>query len=110
MILAYFFLLLDGTWATVSCWAPESGIPYTESVAALNNISEADTETAVEQFWRNEVLHASGGIEEIGEVQWDLCICLIVAWALVYGFIWIGLHNSGKVRTCTRCTRISNKT
>ena len=100
-ILAYFFLLLDGTWATVSCWAPESGIPYTESVAALNNISEADTETAVEQFWKNEVLHASGGIEEIGEVQWDLFICLVVAWALVYGFIWKGLHNSGKVRSVT---------
>ena len=43
---------LDGTWATVACWTPESGIPFPESVAAMHNISEADSETAVEQFWR----------------------------------------------------------
>ena len=47
----------------------------------------------------NEVLHASGGIEEVGDVQLDLLACLIVAWALVYVFIWKGLHNSGKVGT-----------
>ena len=47
---------LFGTWATVSCWAPESGIPYKESVAAMNNISEADTETAVEQIWRYDTV------------------------------------------------------
>ena len=98
MTLSFFVCSLDGSWATVSCWAPESGIPYKDSLAAMHNISEADTETAVEQFWKNEVLHASGGIEDVGEIQWDLFICLIVAWALVYGFIWKGLHNSGKVR------------
>jgi len=89
----------NGTWATLACWSPESGIPYPLSVPALHNISEADSETAVEQFWSNEVLHASGGIEEVGEVQLDLLLCLIVAWALVYAFIWKGLHNSGKVGT-----------
>jgi len=87
----------NGTWATTACWNPESGIPYPESMPAMHNISEADSETAVEQFWSNEVLHISGGIEEVGEVQWDLFACLILAWALVYGFIWKGLHNSGKL-------------
>ena len=53
-----------------------------------------------EIFCSNEVLHVSGGIEEVGEVQWDLFVCLIVAWILVYGFIWKGLHNSGKVGKC----------
>ena len=32
-------------------------------------------------------------------IQWDLLGCLIVAWLVVYGVIWKGLHNSGKVRT-----------
>ena len=110
-------IVLDGTWATAACWTPESGIPYKESIAALNNISEVDTETPVEQFWRyvlsclaaskypprNEVLHASEGIEEVGPIQADLFGCLIVAWALVYGFIWKGLHNSGKVYDAILC-------
>merc|ERR1712142_666936 len=91
----------NGTWATAACWTPESGIPYKESLAAFHNISEEDTETSVEQFWRNEVLHQSGGIEEVGAIQWDLFGCLIVAWALVYVFIWRGLHNSGKVGDTT---------
>jgi len=45
-------IYLDGSWATVSCWSPESGIPYAESLAAFHNISEEDTETSVEQFWK----------------------------------------------------------
>jgi len=86
----------NGSWATVSCWSPESGIPYAESLAAFHNISEEDTETSVEQFWKNKVLHQSTGIEDVGSIQWDLFGCLIIAWALVYVFIWRGLHNSGK--------------
>ena len=94
---------LDNTWATAACWNPESGIPYPESMPAKHNISEEESETAVEQFWSNEVLHISGGIEEVGEVQWDLFACLILAWALVYVFIWKGLHNSGKVGNSVVC-------
>ena len=45
----------------------------------------------------NEALNISDGIEEPGMVQWDLFGCLIVAWIVVYGVIWKGLHNSGKV-------------
>jgi len=43
------------------------------------------------------VLHMSGGIDEVGGVQWDLLGYLILAWAVVYMVIWKGLHNSGKV-------------
>jgi len=86
----------NGSWSTASCWSPESGIPYAESMAAFHNISEEDTETSVEQFWKNKVLHQSTGIEYVGSIQWDLFGCLIIAWALVYVFIWRGLHNSGK--------------
>ena len=39
----------------------------------------------------------SSGIEEVGEVQTDLFCFLLLAWIIVYGVIWKGLHNSGKV-------------
>jgi len=87
----------NGSWANEKCWNPESGLPYDESVAYQYNISKNLTETPVEQFWNNEVLHISGGIEEVGEVQTDLFCFLLLAWIIVYGVIWKGLHNSGKV-------------
>merc|ERR1719154_346818 len=86
----------NGTWANEKCWNPDSGIPFANSVPAMNNISEADSETAVEQFWSNEVLHISGSIDEVGGIQLDLMLFLVLAWIVVYGVIWKGLHNSGK--------------
>jgi len=87
----------NGTWANEKCWNPDSGIPFNQSSPAMYNISEADSETAVEQFWSNEVLHISGGIEEVGGIQLDLLAFLLLAWAVVYCVIWKGLHNSGKI-------------
>jgi len=88
----------NGTWANYKCWNPDDGIPFNQSKPFLeHNISEVDSETAVEQFWNNEVLHMSDGIEEVGYVQWDLLGYLILAWTVVYCVIWKGLHNSGKV-------------
>jgi len=86
----------NGTWANEKCWDSDSGIPYEESLAAQNNISEKDTETAVEQFWSNEVLHISESIDDVGPIQTDLMLFLILAWFVTYCVIWKGLHNSGK--------------
>lgn len=33
----------------------------------------------------------------MGGVQTDLFCFLLLAWVIVYGVIWKGLHNSGKV-------------
>lgn len=46
----------------------------------------------------------SEDISEVGEVQTDLFCFLILAWIIVYGVIWKGLHNSGKVKDhpCTQ--------
>ena len=48
-------------------------------------------------IFSNEVLNISEGIEEVGEVQLDLLMFLILAWVVTYCVIWKGLHNSGKV-------------
>jgi len=88
----------NGTWANTKCWNPDSGIPWNKSEAFLIlGINESDSESSVEQFWNNEVLHISSGIQEVGGVQWDLFGYLLLAWVVVYCVIWKGLHNSGKV-------------
>ena len=107
------YKISDGTWANEKCYNPDSGVPFNESIPAMHNITEVDSETAVEQFWRyqtifkhhlqlryfcsNEVLNISEGIEEVGGIQLDLLMFLILAWVVTYCVIWKGLHNSGKV-------------
>jgi len=43
------------------------------------------------------VLGLSGGIEQVGGLQWELVASLFVAWVLVYFCVWKGIKSSGKV-------------
>lgn len=46
---------------------------------------------------RRRILGLSSGIEEIGNVRWDLALCLLLAWTLCYFCIWNGVKSTGKV-------------
>ena len=48
---------------------------------------------------RRKVLQRSSGIDNIGQVRWDLALCLLLAWIVVYFCIWKGIKTSGKVTT-----------
>lgn len=37
------------------------------------------------------------GIEHSGYVKWDLALCLLLAWLMVYFCIWKGVKLTGKV-------------
>ena len=43
------------------------------------------------------MLHLSDGLEDMGEIRWDLCLCLLLAWIIVYICICKGIKSSGKV-------------
>lgn len=43
------------------------------------------------------MLNISDDIADVGGIQWNLFICLIVAWCLVYAVIYKGIHQSGKI-------------
>lgn len=38
--------------------------------------------------YRRGVLCMSGGIEEVGIVQWELLLCLLVCWVACYFCVW----------------------
>ncbi|XP_033743262.1 sodium- and chloride-dependent GABA transporter 1-like [Pecten maximus] len=76
------------------------------SVSLLYNISMTtmspadngtDLKTASEEFWQRGVLQLSPGIEDMGELRWDLLICLFVAWVIVFLCLFKGVKSSGKV-------------
>lgn len=45
------------------------------------------------------VLHIQGsqGIGRPGEIRWNLCLCLLLAWVIVFLCILKGVKSSGKV-------------
>uniref|UniRef100_A0A8B9LES5 Sodium- and chloride-dependent GABA transporter 2-like n=1 Tax=Astyanax mexicanus TaxID=7994 RepID=A0A8B9LES5_ASTMX len=60
------------------------------------NIPEKVTSPVME-FWERRILGLSGGIEEIGNVRWDLALCLLLAWIICYFCVWNGVKSTGKV-------------
>ncbi|XP_008398863.1 sodium- and chloride-dependent GABA transporter 2-like isoform X2 [Poecilia reticulata] len=49
-----------------------------------------------EEFWENRVLRMSHG-SGLGDVHWDLALCLLFAWVICYFCIWKGIKTTGKV-------------
>ena len=60
-------------------------------------------------FFSNAVLKISNGIDEVGEMRWELCAYLAIAWVTVYFVVWKGLHNSSKVIKSLHFFKIKNQ-
>ena len=58
----------------------------------------------VSEFWENKVLHLSQGISHLGIIKWDLALCLLLAYVLVYLCIWKGIKDSQLSLYITVCT------
>ena len=47
---------------------------------------------------RRRVLKISDGVENMGNIQWEMTLCLFFAWVVIYLCICKGIKSSGKVR------------
>nr|XP_015814941.2 sodium- and chloride-dependent GABA transporter 2 isoform X1 [Nothobranchius furzeri] len=106
----------DNLWNTDSCFGrvslfanPELFRPGTNWSFLHNTTSLEDiisyasfNETVLivsspeEEFWENRVLRVSSDVI-LGEVHWDLSLCLLCAWVICYFCIWKGIKTTGKV-------------
>lgn len=48
-------------------------------------------------FWQNQVLQQSSGMDDLGGFQWGMLGAFTVAWILVYLCVYNGVQSSGKV-------------
>ncbi|XP_037091571.1 LOW QUALITY PROTEIN: sodium- and chloride-dependent taurine transporter-like [Pollicipes pollicipes] len=60
------------------------------------DVAEGATDPVVE-FWENNILGVSSGIDEVGVPQWRLVLTLLLAWIMIYFIVWKGIKSSGKV-------------
>lgn len=55
------------------------------------------------------MLRLSGGLDEPGDISYEMVLCLIVTWIIVYFCIWKGVKSTGKVssRLCVCACDVS---
>lgn len=57
-------------------------------------------------------LHKADGIEKLGDIKWQLTLCLIAVYLICYFSLWKGISTSGKVSKSSSNARrtLSDKT
>ncbi|MEE6505811.1 hypothetical protein FKM82_005658 [Ascaphus truei] len=45
----------------------------------------------------NKVLRISSGLDDVGSINWELLLCLLACWVLVYFCVWKGVKSTGKI-------------
>lgn len=49
------------------------------------------------EYWENYVLRITDSIGDAGIFRWEIVLCLLAAWIVVYFCMWKGVKSSGKV-------------
>ncbi|KAH3833324.1 hypothetical protein DPMN_106630 [Dreissena polymorpha] len=49
------------------------------------------------EYFYNEVLNVSDGLDDIGGIQWQLALCLLLCWVIVFMCLVKGIYSAGKV-------------
>lgn len=79
------------SWNTVNC----NRYTWTDSNVSWSNSSTSPAH----EFYTRHVLqvHRSDGLHHLGSVSWQLALCLLFIFTIVYFSIWKGVKTSGKV-------------
>ncbi|CRL08262.1 CLUMA_CG020857, isoform A [Clunio marinus] len=106
----------DNLWNTITCVNPylrkdicfdqkvtgqffSNGSTLVSKVCTVagRNISVTQLTDPVKEFWERRALMISSGIDDIGNIRWELAGTLLLVWILCYFCIWKGVRWTGKV-------------
>lgn len=83
----------NNEWNSVRCFSPFNDTVNSSSTIA----SPAKPVDPVEEFWYYKVHDISGGVDEPGQIRWQLALCLLAVWIICYFCIFKGVKITGKV-------------
>ncbi|KAK3700759.1 hypothetical protein QZH41_010942, partial [Actinostola sp. cb2023] len=92
----------NNDWNTAACYVGEKLIPYNVTVnGTLNNYTTKylhlkNTTSSINEFWELKVLNISGGLDQVGSINWQLALCLLLSWIVCYFCVWKGVKSSGR--------------
>ncbi|KAL9966639.1 hypothetical protein ACROYT_G024747 [Oculina patagonica] len=73
-------------------------------MANISNMSTVPTAivtaakvSASEEYWELKVLKISNALDEPGTLNWDVTLCLLLAWIICYFCVFKGVKSTGKV-------------
>jgi len=49
------------------------------------------------RLYSNYVLEQTDSIDDTGKIRWQLVLCLMLSWMVVYFCMWKGVKSAGKV-------------
>ncbi|XP_020913372.1 sodium- and chloride-dependent taurine transporter isoform X1 [Exaiptasia diaphana] len=92
----------NNDWNTASCFIGEKIVAYNVSINGTLNYTTKylhflHTTTPTNEFWERKVLNMSNGLGEFGSINWQLALCLLLAWIVCYFCVWKGVKSSGRV-------------
>ncbi|CAH8666409.1 unnamed protein product [Schistosoma guineensis] len=93
----------DQSWNTPACRVFTNqpiNSSTIENTTHMSNISLIAVDATTE-YWEYRVLSISDGIHNIGTVKWDLALCLLFTWIIIYLCIWNGIKTSAKIMYVT---------
>ncbi|XP_004548811.1 sodium- and chloride-dependent GABA transporter 2 [Maylandia zebra] len=104
IILAWAFLYLFSSfnselpWASCkNSWNTETCVEFDRKADYFNMTVHENATSPVREFWERRVLNITGSINELGNIRWELALCLLLSWIICYFCVWKGVKSTGKV-------------
>lgn len=103
--LYYFVLSFQSVLPWTTCgnwWNTDACIAFTAAGTNHTLIEEMKSmnitpRDSVVEFWDNNVLQITNGIDDMGNMVWPLFGCLVFCWLCTYFAIWKGVKVTGKI-------------
>ncbi|KAL5007796.1 hypothetical protein ScPMuIL_016602 [Solemya velum] len=80
-----------------TCFNASEAVRYNLYNLDPNGTAHHVRHAPAQDYFERGVLHISGGLDQLGEVQWMIALCLLLAWTLTFFALSKGVRSTGKV-------------
>ncbi|ESO88413.1 hypothetical protein LOTGIDRAFT_126022 [Lottia gigantea] len=67
------------------------------SDSVINPLYTHNKTSPSEEYFYRSVLNVSTGLQELGEIRWQLALCLLMCWTIIFLSLLKGIQISGKI-------------